>query len=74
MGLVNQKEIDEWKKNPIGPPPRPILDTEPGITYEFEGFSFFPPRPIHTHNKFENGVWVEYNSETNRPTGKSFNN
>jgi len=62
--ILNQKEIDEWKKNPIGKPPAPILSERPGITYREEGFLCFNPKTIHTKQVFENGVWVEYDKET----------
>jgi hypothetical protein len=72
MNIVNQKEIDEWKNNPIGKPPRPILSERPGLTYQLEGVSFFKKRTIHTKQVFENGVWVEYDKESGKITGRVF--
>ncbi len=66
MSILNQKEIDEWKKNPIGPPPKPLLSERPGIIYQYEGFSFFKQRTIHTKEVFENGQWVAYDKETGK--------
>lgn len=63
MNLVNQKEIDEWK----------IIQLEtPGLTYQLEGVSFFKKRTIHTKQVFENGVWVEYDKETVKTIGRTF--
>lgn len=66
MSILNQKEIDEWKNNPVGPPPKPILSERPGLTYVMEGISFFKKRTIHTKQVFENGEWVEYDKETGK--------
>ena len=55
------------------PPPRPILQTRPGISYVNEGIlGFNIGRVTETYQKLEDGKWVEYNKETNLKTGRIF--
>lgn len=57
----------------ITKPPRPILETRPGISYINEGFvGFNIGKVTETYQKLEDGKWVEYNKETNLKTGRIF--
>ena len=59
------------KKNP---PPRPILKTRPGITYQTEGV-FCKGKIQQTYQSYgEDGKWHEFDKQTNKPTGKVFEN
>lgn len=49
-----------------------MMATRPGITYKMEGFSLLGNKTIYTYQKLENGKWIEYDKETNKPTGRIF--
>ena len=59
--LANQKPI------------KPDLNTRPGITYIKEGIWCFGNTKIETVQIKIDGIWVEYDKATLKPTGLTFN-
>lgn len=58
MSIVNQKEIDQYKLNPIGKPPRPILSERPGPMFGKEGFYLGRPQITETKMVYVDGEYI----------------